>query len=218
VRRLAQLEDLHIIHPKDYNMAVQRLNANPTSLLDMGIPPLGSLRGMRSLKRLTVSDLALFGGNGFDPGNSSWELEHRVQRPVLATLLPDSLQDLTILHHGILLEGPIRLLPRDPMVPQLERFMLYNCQQDRWMDQHGSESSQSTGSAEKRLAENRVDDIEQTAAELMVQMRFLSPDDESEIMKEHQYMADQELPLGEALRVSEALQRVRYRLGIGQDV
>lgn len=98
--------------------------------------PFWSLCGLGTLKVLTISDIALVGIEGFDPGNSSHrEGDDSFQQAGLASLLPESLRELTILHYDIRLAGAIRLLARDPMVAKLDKFTVYHCHQIVWTAQ-----------------------------------------------------------------------------------
>lgn len=122
LQRLANLETLRILHcTEDYL-------DSPFSGWDG--TPFWSLCGVGTLKVLTISDIALVGIAGFDPGNSSHgEGDYVFQQAVLASLLPESLRELTILHYDIRLAGAIRLLARDPMVAKLDKFTIYHCHQ-----------------------------------------------------------------------------------------
>lgn len=128
LQRLANLETLQILHcTENYLFSPFRGWDNP---------PLRSLCGVGTLKVLTISDIALVGIAGFDPGKSSHgEGDYVFQQAVLASLLPESLRELTILHYDIRLAGAIRLLARDPMVAKLDKFTVYHCHQIVWSAQ-----------------------------------------------------------------------------------
>lgn len=128
LQRLANLETLQILHcTENYLFSPFRGWDNT---------PLRSLCGVGTLKVLTISDIALVGIAGFDPGKSSHgEGDYVFQQAVLASLLPESLRELTILHYDIRLAGAIRLLARDPMVAKLDKFTVYHCHQIVWSAQ-----------------------------------------------------------------------------------
>lgn len=128
LQRLANLETLQILHCTE--------NYLDSPFRGWDNTPLRSLCGVGTLKVLTISDIALVGIAGFDPGKSSHgEGDYVFQQAVLASLLPESLRELTILHYDIRLAGAIRLLARDPMVAKLDKFTVYHCHQIVWTTQ-----------------------------------------------------------------------------------
>lgn len=128
LQRLANLETLQILHCTE--------NYLDSPFRGWDNTPLRSLCGVGTLKVLTISDIALVGIAGFDPGKSSHgEGDYVFQQAVLASLLPESLRELTILHYDIRLAGAIRLLARDPMVAKLDKFTVYHCHQIVWTAQ-----------------------------------------------------------------------------------
>lgn len=208
LRKLSDLEALRIIHTKDLLLTVDRREAQglaPPETMAQHVAPLGSLQSISNLKTLTVSDMALFGNAGFHPGDSGGS-----QQQVLATLLPESLQELTVLYHDIYLAGFIRLLPRDAMISRLKKFTLYNCQQDRWVGKDGMEYFKPVFGPARPPAS----DIDQQATDLVTRLSAMPVRMQIDTINEMQNHADQELPFAEAIHVNEMLEQVRRSMGI----
>ncbi|KAF2208897.1 hypothetical protein CERZMDRAFT_100881 [Cercospora zeae-maydis SCOH1-5] len=219
LRRLTSLESLRIEHRHDPLMTVNYREANglvPPNLEVNHMLPMGSIRSLERLREAIVPSLALFGGAGFHSSNETKDDDNNVSQGVLSSLLPASLRRLTVLHEDIYLAGDIRLLHRDSMVSRLDKFVLYNCQKDRWMDQDGVEG----------FTQPAIPDLVDTAPQYMMgntrllvesiqeSLGLIPPTMRSTVMDHWHREAGEELPLGECMIVRAALQEVRAIFGI----
>ncbi|CAK1358428.1 hypothetical protein CB0940_06959 [Cercospora beticola] len=209
VRRLASLESLRLEHRHDMSMTVASREANglvPPGMEVNHILPMGSIKSLQRLREIIVPSLALFGSDGFRTDNLDNE-----QSEVLSTLLPASLQELTLLYEDIYLAGTIRLLPLDPMVARLDDFVLYNCQKDRWITKDGVEGfvpvpvPDLTGTAPRSMLNN----IPLLIENLRDSLGLLPPAMRSAVLDQWHREAGEELPLGECMIMRAALQEVR---------
>lgn len=154
--------------------------------------PIGYLTKLKVLQTLTISSMALFGDIEHETRDNPNPAKHKHQRSNPAKLLPQSLQQLTILHHDIYLDGPIRQLLHDPMVASLDRFILMNCRKERWIAKDGIEDHKLN---QMRLYQVPVD------AQSWVFWRWRRE-------------AEEQLPIWQCKAVQATLDRVRKDMGL----
>ncbi|EME77309.1 uncharacterized protein MYCFIDRAFT_83255 [Pseudocercospora fijiensis CIRAD86] len=114
-----ELEHLEFTHPIDEDFGVEQRESQglaPSGDLDATLAPLGSLKPLKSLRTLTLSTIALFG-------------QHQAEDwPKLETLLPETIEKL---------ECNDRVIAVDPFISRLQKFVIYNCQRNRWISKEG---------------------------------------------------------------------------------